>query len=276
MIEFHFLPIMPHPLLKPYVAKMSIFKSSGRLPEIDKKLIVPNANLKLTLTCNNGIAANVAGKLFLQNENKLSLSGFIDTPVNLDPQEDISTCTVVFEINPLGAYRLFSLPYSDFRNQIIELQDLIGNSAKHLQQRLANTDDLEVKVQLLQNFLVQRVENGAQDIIYDHCVNRILASNGLVTVSQLEKETGYSSRWLYSKFSERLGTGPKNFAEIIRFKKCYETYAVKNDLQILKDQVYNYYHDQSHFIRAFKKFTGSTPTDLHNSANELATKHYAS
>lgn len=50
MISFQFNPVTPHVQLLPYVAKMWIFESSGRLPAQDMKLIVPNANFKLTLT----------------------------------------------------------------------------------------------------------------------------------------------------------------------------------------------------------------------------------
>ena len=89
MTAFRFIPVTPHPLLSPYVAKIWVFESAGRLPAQERKLIVPNANLKLTLTYRNGIAARVGAKAFLQRENELSLTGLIDTPVTLDPYEDV-------------------------------------------------------------------------------------------------------------------------------------------------------------------------------------------
>jgi AraC-like DNA-binding protein len=98
----------------------------------------------------------------------------------------------------------------------------------------------------------------------------------LITVAQLEKETGYSARWLHKKFSEHLGTGAKNLSEIVRFKQLYHAYSTGRGLQILRGQIYDYYYDQSHFLRAFKRFTGFNPTELQNSLNELATKHYTS
>jgi AraC-like DNA-binding protein len=133
-----------------------------------------------------------------------------------------------------------------------------------------------LKLQILQNFLLKWLEKTAADPIYDYCINRISGTKGMVSVAQLEKETGYSSRWLHTKFSENLGTGPKNLAEIIRFKQFYQAYATGVNPQGLKEHIYHYYHGQSHFIRAFKRFTGSTPTDLQNSINELATKHFTS
>jgi AraC-like DNA-binding protein len=274
MTDFRFIPITPHPLLSPYIAKMCVFESSGRLPVTERKLIVPNANFKLTLTYRNGVVARIGDKTFIQGENKLSLTGLIDTPVILDPQEDAQTGTIIIEFNPLGAYRFFHLSYAEVKNQIVELGDLFGNLAEGLRWQLADTNSVTLKLQLLQNFLIKQLEKSAHDPIYDYCIDRIFGANGHLTVTQLERETGYSSRWLHRKFSEHLGTGAKNLSEIVRFKQFYHAYSSGVELPGLKEQIYHHYHDQSHFIRAFKRFTGSTPTDLQNSVNELATKHY--
>jgi len=276
MIHFQFIPVTPHPLLNPYISKMYVFESNGRLPVAERKLIVPNANFKLTLTYRNGIVARIGDKPFVQGENKLSLTGLIDSPVILDPQKDAQTGTIIIEFNPLGVYRLFRLPYTEVKNQIVELGDLIGNCAEELQSQLAEAGALNLRLQLLQNFLIKQLEKATPDPIYDYCINRISYSKGLISVGQLEKETGYSSRWLHIKFSEHLGTGPKNLSEIVRFKQFYQAFSSGANNQTLKEQIYDNYHDQSHFIKAFKRFTGSTPTDLQNSLNELATKHYTS
>jgi len=276
MTDFRFIPITPHPLLSPYVAKIHVFESSGRLPAEDRKLIVPNANFKLTLTYRNGIVAGIGDKTFIQGENKLSLTGLIDAPVMLDAQQDAQTGTIIIEFNPLGAYRFFHLSYAEVKNQIVELPDLVGNYAEELQSRLVEANSITLKLQILQNFLIKQLEKTVADPIYDYCVDRISGTAGVLSVAQLEKETGYSSRWLHAKFSEHLGTGPKNLSEIVRFKQFYGAFSNGANYQRLKEHIYHHYHDQSHFIRAFKRFTGSTPTDLQNSMNELATKHYTS
>jgi len=276
MTDFRFIPITPHPLLSPYVAKIHVFESNGRLPTEERKLIVPNANFKLTLTYRNGIVAGIGDKTFMQAENQLSLTGLIDSPVILDSQKDSQTGTIIIEFNPLGAYRFFHLSYVEVKNQIVDLTDLIGSHAEELQSQLAEENSTTLKLQLLQNFLIKQLEKTVADPIYDYCIDRILGTNGLLTVAQLERETGYSSRWLHAKFSEHLGTGAKNLSEIVRFKQFYHAYSSGANYQSLKEQIYHSYHDQSHFIRAFKRFTGSTPTDLQNSTNELSTKNFTS
>jgi AraC-like DNA-binding protein len=276
MTAFQFIPVTPHPLLSPYVAKIWVFESSGRLPAQERKLIVPNANLKLTLTYRNGIAAQVGGKAFLQREHELTLTGLIDEPVTLDPYEDAQTGTIIVEFNPLGAYRFFNLKYTEVKNEITNLVDLTGNQTRALCSQLAEAEDVGQKLVLLQNFLIKQLEQYRADCIYDHCIQRITAANGLITVAQLEKETGYTARWLNRKFSEYLGTSPKGLAEIMRFKQFYQAYSTGAAAFNLKQHIYHYYYDQSHFLRAFKRFTGTTPTELQNSLNELSTRNYIS
>jgi AraC-like DNA-binding protein len=275
MTAFRFIPVTPHPLLSPYLAKIWVFESNGRLPVQERKLIVPNANLKLTLTYRNGIAARVDGKDFLQRENELTLTGLIDAPVILDPYEDTQTGTIIIEFNPLGAYRFFHLRYTEVKNEITNLVDLTGNGAINLRSQLGEATDISQKLQLLQNFLIKQLENNAADLIYDHCIHRITATSGLITVAQLEKETGYSARWLNRKFSEHLGVSPKNLAEIVRFKQFYQAFSMGVSPHKLKQHIYHYYYDQSHFLRAFKRFTGTTPTELQNSLNELSTRNFS-
>ncbi len=205
MTDFRFIPITPHLLLSAYVARIYVFESSGRLPAAERKLIVPNANFKLTLTYRNGIVAGIGAKTFIQGENKLSLSGLIDSPVTLNSHEDAQTGTIIIEFKPLGAYRFFHLSYAEVTNQIVELTDLIGNRAKDLQLQLAEANSITLKLALLQNFLIQQLEDTEADPIYDYCIDRIVCAEGLLTVAQLEKETGYSSRWLHRKFSRAPG-----------------------------------------------------------------------
>src|ERR1700754_2300409 len=106
-MSFGFKKITPHPLLAPYVERMWIFESSGKLPSDDIKLIVPNGNIKLSVSYSNGIVASVLGNAFRSKEHSIILTGLVDTPVTLDVTEDEKTGTIGLEFNPQGAYRFF-------------------------------------------------------------------------------------------------------------------------------------------------------------------------
>ena len=85
---------------------------------------------------------------------------------------------------------------------------------------------------LLQQFLLNQFKQQAEDSIFEYCVAKITLLKGKITVKELEKKTGYSSRWLNMKFIDKLGVSPKNLSSIIRFNQYYNAVA-NNDEMIL-------------------------------------------
>jgi methylphosphotriester-DNA--protein-cysteine methyltransferase len=76
------------------------------------------------------------------------------------------------------------------------------------------------------------------------------------------------------KFTEKLGISPKNLASIIRFKQYYETLCGNKQNRFTRNNFYNYYYDQSHFIKDFKRFTGLTPASLEKKINDFGKIFY--
>ena len=95
-----------HFQLKSYIEKMWLFESSGKLVN-DMKLIVPNGNLKLTISFNNGIVASVNDQTFTSKDRGVTLTGLIDVPVYLDVENDTTTETIGVEFKPGSAYLFF-------------------------------------------------------------------------------------------------------------------------------------------------------------------------
>ena len=269
-----FQNIEPHPLLKGYIEKMWVFESSGRIPVDDLKLVVPNGNIKLTVAFRNGIVAAMNGQSFTSKERGISLTGLMDVPVILDVDEDIATGTLCAEFNPQGAYRFFRIPLTDIKNQIHPLENILGTVAKQLEEQMVNVESIEGKVDLLQQFLLKQFLLQDQDSIFEYCVAKIIASKGKITVKELEKKTGYSGRWLHMKFTDKLGIGPKNLSTVIRFKQYYQALVNKDESSFMKNEFYDYYYDQSHFIKDFKRFTGLTYTGFENKTNNFGILYY--
>ena len=63
---------------------MWLFESSGKMPADDMKLVVPNGNIKLTLSYANGVVADLNGKSYASKEHDITITGLIDVPVILD------------------------------------------------------------------------------------------------------------------------------------------------------------------------------------------------
>jgi AraC-like DNA-binding protein len=269
-----FRHIESHFLLKNYIEKMWLFESSGKMPVEDMKLVVPNANLKLTLSYQNGIVASADGKTFLSKENDITLAGLIDVPVILDTDEDVATETIGIEFNPLGAYRFFHFNLNEIQNKIYSLRDLLGKTGNQLIRQINELPSADQKIAALQQFLIRQLSQQNEDSIFDYCIEKILASKGRITIKELEKKTGYSSRWLNMKFNNKIGVSPKNLSSIIRFKQYFQAFINGNEKYFLKNDFYELYYDQSHFIKDFKRFTGLPPTRFEKQINDFGERYY--
>jgi AraC-like DNA-binding protein len=266
--------IEPHPLLKSYIDKMWLFESSGKMPVKDLKLVVPNGRIKLSVAFRNGIVASVTGKAFTSKEQNISLTGLIDVPVILDVEKDVATGTIVVEFNPQGAYRFFQISLSDIQNQIAPLTEILGTVAKQLEEQLSNVESVDDKVNLLQQFLLKQFTLQAEDLVFEYCVSKIVSSKGKITVKELERKTGYSSRWLNMKFAKKLGISPKNLSTIIRFNQYYNAVANNKEMDFMQNAFYDHYYDQSHFLKEFKRFTGLSHSGFENTSNDFGKLFY--
>ena len=76
------------------------------------------------------------------------------------------------------------------------------------------------------------------------------------------------------KFIEKAGVSPKNLSSITRFKQYYQALTTGNENGFMKNDFYEYYYDQSHFIKAFKRFTGLPPARFENMVNDFGEKFY--
>jgi len=273
-MQIQFRHIEPHFLLKKYIEKMWIFESSGRMPVDDMKLVVPNGNIKLTVSYQNGIVAAVNGKTFASKEHDITLTGLVDVPVILDVDEDVATETIGLEFSPQGAYRFFHFTLNDIQNQIYSLNDVLGNVGKRLVEQINNTTSAQQKIVVLQQFLLKQLSLHNEDLIFEYCIEKITASKGKITVKELEKKTGYSSRWLNMKFNDKLGVSPKNLASIIRFKQYYQAFINGSEKSFFRNDFYELYYDQSHFIKDFKRFTGLPPTKFEKQTNSFGESYY--
>lgn len=274
LMQMRLQHIAPLPGLKAYIDKMWVFESSGRVPNADMKLIVPNGHIKLVVPFRNGLFGKMEGFQHLSQENKMTLIGICDLPSIVDVKEDAPSGTIGVEFSPLGAYRFFKLPQSSIRNQIYNLEDVLGKTVREIEHKIGEAQSIEEKIQVVQRFLYDLFRKTESDAIFDHCVKRIKSTWGTVSVKQLEKESGYSARWLNMKFGERLGISPKNLCSITRFLKVYEAMATDSGDAFLHKEFYQLYYDQAHFIKEFKRFTGTTPQRLEDGKNDFGKIFY--
>jgi AraC-like DNA-binding protein len=261
--------VEPHPRLKGFINKMWVFESDGRAPVEDMKLIVPNGMVKMTIPYRNGVSGKNKDGYRLVKESSIIIIGIGDTPAIIDLEHDAPHGNIGIEFSPMGAYRLFRVRQAELKNRIFLIEEVLGKSAKEIQEAIANTVAVDGKIRLVQQYLINLMSDSEADLVLDYCVREIESSKGLMTVGELERRTGYSSRWLYDKFIEKVGLSPKNLSSVVRFMQFYQQWAKDPGGDFFKDDIYHFFYDQAHFIKDFKRFTGLSPLKFVRSENEF-------
>ena len=115
----------------------------------------------------------------------------------------------------------------------------------------------------LEAVLIKRVaENPIRkevDYIYKQMVHDKLYRSSVEDIAQW---VGFSSRHLSNLFKKHLGLSPKKFLGLMRFNHALELINKNADLNLSEIAYDLGYHDQSHFVRDFKKACGKTPKEL--------------
>ena len=91
-------------------------------------------------------------------------------------------------------------------------------------------------------------------------ITLILEQNGQVTIKKLLKQLYLTERTFERNFMSQTGLTPKQFAKIVQFQCSLHRLTKTNFNKLVEIGHDSGFSDQSHFIRAFKKYTGQTPS----------------
>lgn len=158
---------------------------------------------------------------------------------------------------------LFSVDGSALSNRYEKLGDVLPQLAKYITDHIRPEFDSDKVVALLDVFFMNwlKKHTPATDARFIESVLHIVKSAGGLRVES-ELNTGLSPRQLRRLFNFYIGDSPKIFSQIIRFQQLLKA---KPSTQLLKSEKLFFdagYYDQSHFIKAFKTFYGTTPSKI--------------
>lgn len=267
--------VQQQPALREYLKDIWIFESNGRLAEDEMRIVAPNGSVKMILHYQEGVVGRVGERNFSVQEHQLSIIGVSDSPTIADFDRTKPFGCISIEFHPHAAYRFLSIPQYELKNAILPLSELGDKkSAFLLEEKVFEAKNPVDKVAVLQAYLTGRLRQADRDMAFEYCVKRILKVRGDVSLPELEKETGYSERWLRAKFVERLGLSPKTFSSLARFQSCYQSLLKNKHIFSQEKDFYDHYYDQAHFIKEFKRFMGYSPARYSTLQNDVGESIY--
>jgi AraC-like DNA-binding protein len=248
--------VEPRVELRPYIRTIWVFESPVGLPSSDISLAAPNGCAKLIVNCENSLVTRVMGHDDESQEQSLYFIGIRSVPVFLSSTPK-KTCFIGIEFHPSGAYPILGIPMVELTDRRLLADDLSGTWNRSLTEMLRNREGIVEKIDFIQDRLWRSLKQ-AQNKIVAYCVDYLKRTQGYATIRDLERETGYERRHLERLFSKNVGMSPKKLAEIFRFQKFYKELATAS-LDSLKEDVHDYFYDDAHFNKAFKKMSGFPP-----------------
>lgn len=168
------------------------------------------------------------------------------------------TRSLLVYFTPLGFSGITAIPVNILFNQQVGLEDVFTRQIiNDLEDVLMEANDDESCIKIVDEFLQTQLTHREQDRLIIEAVQRIYQSNGQVKMKDLAQQLFISQSPFEKRFRSIVGTTPKKFASIIRMQNVISEMETKKSIQEI---CYEHdFFDQAHFIKSFKKFSGSTP-----------------
>lgn len=246
-----FITYLPAEILKPFVKSFAISKSE----KANSYRILPDTSIVMGF--------QFSGKLSYAENNQIiplssaGITGLRNTYRVFNNTENTNTVLVMF--SEAGAGMFFNLSMHEIYGSSLSLDDLILRSQMDVIAEQLNEAKTDIeRINLLENFLISRINCKANDELVNLAVVLIKQHAGNIKIAALAEKLNISQSQFEKRFRKLVGASPKKFASIVRIKHILNAAAAQeNSLTVLGLDAG--YFDQAHFIKDFKSFTGETP-----------------
>jgi AraC-like DNA-binding protein len=202
------------------------------------------------------------GKLSFLGEGKASplspsgLSGLTDHFRMFRNAPNTGTILIFFKEGAAASF--FKTPIHELFRDSVSLDNfMLRSELLILEEKLQETKTDPQKISLIEDFLISKLNSSNPDLLVMSAISMIFKSKGNIRIKELLEALHISQSPLEKRFRQSVGTSPKKFASIVRFKYTLLAFDPKTSLTDLGYEAG--FYDQAHFIKEFRNFTGESP-----------------
>lgn len=203
-------------------------------------------------------------------QDKFTISGQVNFPAHIASEGDTEMIVAVFYPYTIGIF--IDTPPSAFYNYEISGFDIGNKSLNELATRIFDCETTHRCVEIIESWLLSKLKNNSDTLNLKRIGTAInsLMCNPALQVSELADTSCLSFKQFGRIFNTYVGMMPKEYARIVRFQKSM--WRLQSHCQDYAEIAYCCgYSDQSHFIRDFRQFSGTTPNQITNPYSDLFT-----
>jgi AraC-like DNA-binding protein len=158
--------------------------------------------------------------------------------------------------------RLLGIPMGEMIDRVVPLDAVLGKAARDLGIRLAEANDRDTRIALLDAALIARLaECPPVRSEVAHAIG-LLTGRPDLDIAAIARDIGWSRKHLAACVRDALGVGPRSFRRLVRFQRLTALIADDASTDWAGLACDAGYCDQSHLIREFREFADMTPTQF--------------
>lgn len=257
----------PSAPLAPYVEHFWLV-AAPYLAETRREILIPNGRPNV-LVCIGEAGSRLSVADGSRQENASNVSGVMTVPVVIEQQG--ANAYVGAQLTPFG---LSGFPG---RRMLVDtsvpLGDWLGDDGDILVERMRALPLGEAPVRLLETALVQHLRPIEAPVLetLSSTIAAIEEGAELPDVDDLGRRLGLGYTALYRLFRTHIGVSPKRFMSIIRYYRLVGGLLQGGaDGGLAQLALLQGYYDQAHATKAFRRFTGVSPTAFARTLNGIA------
>ncbi len=178
-------------------------------------------------------------------------------PIRIEQRGDVRTRGVRFRLGGPGAFAV--VPLRGVTGGSVEPSGVFGADAPKLASELDAAPDLEACAAILDDFFLARETTADGFRTFRRALQRLEATDGRASVSDVAEHTGVSPRHVARLFARYLGIPPKTLGRVLRFQRTMRMLMSDPGCSLSEVAQSAGYFDQAHFIRDFRRMTGGVP-----------------